>query len=150
MRPIKFRAWKDGIKYYVRALDWWGESVDNIQVCDETLDGKWLYTWDALEQFTGINDKHCVEVYEGDILEVHDAKLDITFRGVVEYADGSFCIRDTTGNRHFRWQDYELERIGNIHENAEMLTYDEDNHGYAYKFAQKVILDLKKKSGLDG
>lgn len=122
MRPIKFRVWRDGIKYYVRALDWWGESVDNIQGCDETLDGKLLYTWDALEQFTGLYDENGKEIYEGDVVEAYDTKLRVTFQGVVKFGDASFYIESTTGTKHFRWIDYvAIIVIGNIHENPELV-----------------------------
>jgi len=122
MRSIKFRAWKDGIKYNVRTLAWHHENIVNILIYDGTLEGKWLCSWDALEQFTGLYDENGKEIYEGDVIEAYDTKLRVTFQGVVKFGDASFYIESTTGTKHFRWIDYiAIIVIGNIHENPELV-----------------------------
>lgn len=122
MRSINFRVWKDGLEYNVRSLVWYNGIVDSIQVYDGTLDGKWLYTWDVLEQFTGLYDENIVGVYEGDIVEVYDTKLRTTFQGVVKFDNASFYVEDVDGTKHSYWEDYvAVIIIGNVHQNPELV-----------------------------
>lgn len=76
-------------------------------------------------RWTGIKDKNGVEVYEGDIVRGRDSFLagfsqkDNLF-GVVDFQDGSFVIKNDYVT-HYRWMDYELEVIGNVFENSDLL-----------------------------
>lgn len=81
-----------------------------------------------LMQYTGLKDKNCVEIFEGDIVkscgyDYCEGRVYRTteFIGVIVYSKNSFCIKcgDVLGS----WwsNDEEIEVIGNIYENPELL-----------------------------
>lgn len=91
-----------------------------------------IVTSDSIGQFTGLTDKNCNEIYEGDILCWSDDK-DRTFPMVVEYRHGAFGIvftrnyfKSVADNPNFTFNpldtDVDVEIIGNIHDNIELLT----------------------------
>jgi hypothetical protein len=71
-------------------------------------------------QFTGRYDEKGTPVYEGDYLRCYDTLNKVRFEGYVDYADCSFRI-NSDFITHYRWMDYEVEVIGNIHENPHLL-----------------------------
>ena len=72
-------------------------------------------------QYTGLTDKNGKKVFEYDIVKAYDPLDEISFIGVVKYFDGSFYICDTDFCSYYRWMDYEVEVIGNIYDNPELL-----------------------------
>ena len=76
---------------------------------------------ETIGQYTGLIDKNGKKVFEHDIVKVYDTLCEISFTGVVHYFDGSFYICDTDFWSHFRWMDYEVEVIGNIYDNPELM-----------------------------
>ena len=79
----------------------------------------------VLMQSTGLHDKHGVEIFEGDIVEiVYDGK---PFTGVVVYDLGEADFK-ATNNREDYGNNFQyltvgesIEVIGNIYQNSELL-----------------------------
>lgn len=123
-----FRVWDNQEKTYSDKAF----SIDQFGLCyvqDE--DGYWEEINDSrfiVEFETGLTDKNDKEIYEGDIVRARwyrakNARFNV--EGKVEYIDGWFHINDDPD-----CQDrfgvplhncYDIEVVGNIHENAELL-----------------------------
>lgn len=83
-------------------------------------------------QFTGLTDKNDERIFEGDIVhvlgnqQVEDWK-NVNYIGSIAFLDAGFCVIDGTIEDHAfrRYQlprlDFDLEVIGNIHDNPELL-----------------------------
>lgn len=99
MRTIKFRAWQYGnMVYNISFADYLEE--DDVQIM----------------QFTGLLDKNSKEIYEGDILYIH---LYGKQSDVYQLEDGRWLLRGY--GAVYSWEAQEIEVIGNIHENPELL-----------------------------
>ena len=127
-RPIKFRAWD------VENQTWTFVTLGDL-VCgaclssgDKSLSGG-PQIW---EQSTGLKDKNSKEIYEGDILRTTDRVTvkDLIFPiGVVEFKQQAFWICNVPSERPdfthnetlLKYWETDLEVIGNIHENPELL-----------------------------
>lgn len=80
---------------------------------------------ETVGQFTGLTDTNGVKIFEGDIVHVHDCLLKPSapyheFDGVIEHKNGSFVIVGELIT-HYRWLDYDVTVLGNIHDNPELL-----------------------------
>lgn len=145
MREIKFRAWNKSknIMVYNDEDDsrgyWEGVYCNNIQMVNARLvnSGHREYVW---LQFTGLNDMNGKKIFNGDIVERKGIKYQITLE------IGSFLLVKIDENTDMYeefvdcWNDhvyplsqlywnnsdeenhiYDLEVIGNIYENPELL-----------------------------
>ncbi len=139
MREIKFRAWdkqkKRMLVVYRISFD---GPIEGAQVhCyldDRGLEGSTEYSYDGdgliLEQFTGLADVNCKEIYEGDVVRYtawHDGKPSGAIQGEVVYdGDLGMALFNILLDR-----DGEIDRavlpaigveiMGNVHENPELL-----------------------------
>ena len=74
---------------------------------------------ETVGQYTGLKDKNGKKIFEGDKVKGKDNyNYCLPFNGTVGFKDGSFVI---IGDIiiHYRWMDYSVEIIGNIHEGVE-------------------------------
>ena len=114
----KFRAWDKknkemispvGIGTFGEPLNEYNEMMDNCE----------------LMQYTGLKDKNGKEICEGHIVKVKWGGV-----GYVVFQDGSFISRWEDGKVEYRVcksdiESRELEVIGNIYENPELLEVSE-------------------------
>ena len=161
-REIKFRAWltlsdydDDGNdKDYHAMLDevsvsnggYIGFSVDDGykafgDAFERALENGNAYeyeewcTWERqfnLMQYTGLVDRHGVEIYEGDVIDITRAGGDRGYVPVV-FREGIFCLYvkywvdeyyplNTYASEHY-------EVIGNVYENPDLLTNKGESYG---------------------
>ena len=135
MREILFRGkrcdngkWVQG--FYVRADHHWhknGIHKDWIALGASAnggwfaLHNKYAVKAETVGQYTGLTDKNGKKIFEGDIVQGKDRlEKHLEVFGYIDHKNGSFVI---TGDfmTHYRWLDYEVEVIGNIHDNPELL-----------------------------
>ena len=130
MREIKFRCWDKENKEMleVQELDY-ADSYDGQPMVRTTMYNDYFDTEDMiLMQYTGLKDKNGKEIYEGDIVHIPDDYEEYGFASgenySIDFKDGRFRLKpkykpNATGyDLEFT---EELEVIGNIYENPELL-----------------------------
>lgn len=75
---------------------------------------------ETVGQYTGLTDKNDQKIFEGDIVRGIDRLADLEVFGYIDHQSGSFVIVGEFMT-HYRWLDYEVEVIGNIYDNPELI-----------------------------
>ena len=118
MREVKFRAkLRDGKIKYFSLKDIEGDECfayvksgkKNLLTCIECDDQEHI-----IMQYTGLKDKNGKEIYEGDLCNCWDTKKE-----KITFDLGTFWINGTP--LHAIYREEEIEVIGNIYENPELL-----------------------------
>nr|DAY38124.1 MAG TPA: YopX protein [Caudoviricetes sp.] len=137
-REIKFRAWLKEEKkmVIVETIDFSEKSIQYLEK-NEIIDAYLLRTkfLEDVEimQYTGLEDKNGIEIYEGDILKykyLYDRRF--KYLSLVKFieTEASFGIKDRYENEiplyRIAANNY-FEVIGNIYENEELLKSEEKN-----------------------
>ena len=123
-REVKFRAWDP----QRRQMHQWGAgvvAVDHQLNVTTVPAGTDLPSGTVLMQFTGLYDKNGREIYDGDICRVDhlDPRYDVVYR-VVSWDAGEAGWSVGVGvPSEVSWSH---EVVGNVYENPELLTEEED------------------------
>ncbi len=125
MREIKFRAWDERKKEYYRGAI----AVSNdgvIRMLDDNEYEIWVDTNFIAEQYTGLKDMQGVEIYEGDLVEWEGEIWEVVWfvHGYALADENGRCMLSDNFNVIVDGCILDIEVIGNIHENPELLRED--------------------------
>jgi len=121
MRQIKFRAFDSSNNKMVNDL-----TLFNTQTIFNRFHNEVHPTSLIIMQFTGLQDKNGVDIYEGDILSYYQPYAKRTDTHIVKWDDNLACFGLFEKNSEYcqesDWYKIQnIEIIGNIHENKEII-----------------------------
>lgn len=114
---------------------------------DDTLVGKYGRVDPAtVGQYTGLTDKNGVKIFEGDVLRYGET----IHRAVFEQRNGTAYFGLVYGSQETlpfgHYQDLrQLEVIGNIHDNPELLKEEAEHGEYIKRSDMRAAVDQSKK-----
>ncbi|BET14723.1 YopX family protein [Fusobacterium vincentii] len=122
MREIKFRAWIKELNEIreVEYINFWKKMISfPNKFCKEYYLNA---DFDEIElmQYTGLKDIRGKEIYEGDIVTLHNSRYKVIFNT----EEARFVLRDDEFEMNIPFTNNNNERmeiIGNIYENPELL-----------------------------
>lgn len=123
MPEMYFKQWEEEIYFIQPIMTIGDEMAELIEVIPETVG-----------QYTGLKDKNGKEIYEGDIILYEDWEMayegggndSFINKGIIEYVESNCCFnateRQTVDLADVLYEGNEdLEVIGNIHDNPELI-----------------------------
>lgn len=108
--PVEY--WE--MDYDPHANDEWASETQPLNPVIDTI----VREGDLLMQYAGRRDKNGKEIYEGDIIKKRGRLYDVRFSsGSFTLNHGNHCHSNLSS-----WHEHELEVIGDVHRNPELLT----------------------------
>ena len=123
MRELKFRAWSKSEKKMIYNIQ--NEFEERIELGMDCFSDYLSNDDFIVEQYTGLKDRNGKEVYEGDLVSC--GTIDGNPVGLVGFRTEFGCWEVLDPNHAFGGENFgerycrEMEVVGNIHENSELL-----------------------------
>ena len=129
----KFRAWDKRTEEMlnVENLHIEDEYVDlfKTNIYEKPFDNLWATISDViLMQYTGLDDKNGVEIFEGDVVSMVVFEDKAEYLGDVVFESGCFCLNISLDGTEYKvtaleWKETKtiITVIGNIYQNSDLL-----------------------------
>ena len=119
MKEIRFRAWDTDMERMCKPfdLDWF---KDDVPIPDDWTRGALFSETSIFMQYTGLEDKNGVEIYEGDYINITEDDGRSYGHGNITFHRGGFQCHDMH-IQDIYYENLVVEVIGNIYENPELL-----------------------------